>query len=490
MLASHAGGHHSRRSKTRQDSVTAIDVSSAVPSDVTKVLDILSSAGFEAYIVGGAVRDLLLGLKPADYDVATSARPWDVIPLFRRAGWGISDWGVKYGVVSVTHPSTGRTVEISTFRRRIVHRPGLKRALVEEFADNLEDDAFRRDFTINALAMDRQGRVIDFVGGLRDLEDRVLRFVGDPRERIREDPLRILRGARFIAVYRLRIDPDSLQAIASSHGLLDSISSERIGEEIWKTAGKNVRGAWPDYIRFLHMTGLYKSRRLLPELGDMEKIEHPVSMYHMGETLYEHTLHVLDRLEEVAGPDPVLRLAGLLHDIGKIRTQTMGSDGLVRFPRHEVVGAEMAREILVDRWRLPHRIAGRVVRLVRLHMLPHQMLLPDPSRVARRILARMEGDWGMARMLLLHAMADSPRSRAIVYRMILQELDRFRAEQERPKPLLNGYDVIRLYGLEPGPEVGRVKRLLYEIQLEYGLQSREEIVRVACTKYRLCPNTE
>ncbi len=328
------------RKKATQVSMMS-QVYERIPRDVLDALLILSSR-FKAYLVGGCVRDLLLGSNPEDYDIATNVRPQQVLELFRELGWITVPKGIEYGVVSVVHPQTRREIEIATFRKEFYARDFDRRSAVVEFSDDLRDDVVRRDFTVNALAMDVHGNVVDYVGGLRDLEDGIIRFVGNPLERIREDPLRMLRAIRLAAKLGFKIEPRTLNAIQQNAELLRYVSWERIGEEIRKAA-KTPRFAM--FVKLLYESKLY--RYAMPELEDMARCRHPSDgSPHRGETVLEHTINVIEQLDRWKA-DWVTKIAALLHDVGKPRcAQIIG--GKLVFWRHEVVGAEIAEISLGD----------------------------------------------------------------------------------------------------------------------------------------------
>ena len=432
-----------------------------VPGYVRDVMRVLIGGGFEAFVVGGAVRDSVLGVEPSDWDVATNARPGTVIELFSRAGWRVVPKGVRYGVVSVVHPVVRREVEIATYRREVYVRPGDRRSLVASFSDSLYDDVARRDFTINALAADIDGNVIDYVGGLEDLRRGVIQFVGRPEERIREDPLRMIRALRFAAKLGFVIDEAGFDAIKRMAGMVRFLSRERIGEEVVKAA-RTPRFAL--FAELLYESNLYKY--IIPEYDDMASVRHPVTKWHYGETVLVHTFDTLRRADE-AGLDWRVKLALLLHDTGKpyVFRETGG------FVGHEKVSAEIAKEFVLERLRLSWKVADIVVGIVRSHMWPlHVATNLGIDVLAEKSIAKY-GE--LAPLILEHAYADTGD------KSFLEQARKARKLLSVPKPLLNGHDIMEIYGLRPGPEVGRLKRVLYEIQLRYGLTQKADVVRKA-----------
>ncbi len=448
-----------------------------IPFDVREAMDILRRHGYEAYLVGGCVRDLILGIEPNDYDVVTNARPEEVLTIFERLGWIVVPKGIEYGVVSVVNPVTRREIEIATYRKEFYAQEFNRRSAVVEFANSLAEDVARRDFTINALAMDENGDVIDYVGGLEDLKKGIIRFVGNPDERIREDPLRMLRALRFAAKLGFRIDPKTLEAIKRNTELIKYVSWERIGDEIVKAAKTNHFAL---FVKLLYETGLYKY--ILPELGEMARTRHGFGEHHRGETVLEHTLEVLERLDKMHA-DYVTKLAALLHDVAKpITRREMG--GKVTFYGHEVAGAKLAEKIL-RRWRRPSKLIEEVKEIIRAHMEP--LTMAKQGLDARKIAAKLVAKHGKLAINILElAMADAPE-----YAKLFSEAIRYAKEMlSKPKPLVSGYEVMKLYGVKPGPEVGKIKNALYEIQLRYGLKSKKEVIERACKELGICPKTE
>jgi len=425
-----------------------------IPGDVLEAMDILIAAGFRAYIVGGAVRDLLLGAEPHDYDVATDATPQQVIELFERAGWKAIPTGVEYGTVTVVHPETRRRIEVTTFRREL-YLGGRGRKPVVSWARTLAEDVQRRDFTINALAIDRSGNIVDLVGGLEDLRRGVVRFVGDPEERIGEDPLRMLRAIRIAAKLGFGIDPASFEAIRRSAERILEVSWERVRDEILKAAET------PRFARFVELlaeSGL--ARYVLPELLEMMRVRHAAKGRHRGESVYEHTLDALRRLDEV-GARPLLKIAALLHDVGK----TLAGPGEhEHFYGHETAGARIAEEVL-RRLRFSSAEIRYVVTIVRLHMLPINLLSQgiDCERIARKLIAKV-GE--LAPDLLIHAYADAGDERFLQIAGRARELLRVLST----RPLIDGRTIVAAFPeRKPGPWVGELKRKLFELQLETGI---------------------
>jgi len=403
----------------------------------------LKSAGHEALYAGGCVRDRLLGHEPKDYDIATSALPTEVLKLFP----GSNEVGAHFGVVIVRH--AGHHIEIATFRTDGSYGDGRRPDSVE--FSNAEEDAKRRDFTINGLFEDPQsGEIIDHVGGRRDLEAGILRAIGDPAQRFREDALRLLRAIRFNAHLGFELDPATATALRNQAPLLARISPERIRDEFSRilTSPRRRRGM----VQLVHC-GLME--QFLPEFLPLIGCEQPPQWHPEGD-VYTHTLLMLDMLADDAPLE--LCLAVLLHDIAKPPTRTVDEDsGRIRFNGHDALGAEMARSIL-SRLRYPNRVIDAVCPMVARHM---KFMHVQEMRVAK--LKRFMAEPTFDMELELHRV-DCASSNGFTdnYEFLLAKREEFANEPLIPGPLVSGGDLIRL-GLEPGP---RFKEILENIQTE------------------------
>ncbi|MFO7246304.1 MAG: HD domain-containing protein [Thermaerobacter sp.] len=423
-----------------------------IPSGVRRVLLGLARAGHQACLVGGCVRDLLLGRPPSDWDVATDARPERVQALFDRT----RPTGIAHGTVTVLVGR--RPVEVTTFRTEGTYSDRRRPDWVE-FTGRLELDLARRDFTINAMALDHRGRLHDPFGGLRDLEAGVIRTVGDPGARFQEDALRMLRAVRFAAQLEFRIEPEVLEAIREHAALLGHVSAERIRDEFSKIL---LAPRPAPALETLRETGLLE--RFLPELLEGVGVAQNV---HHAFTVWEHNVLACQH----ARPDLVLRLAALLHDVAKPRCLTVDPDGSRHFYHHEVVGAQMADAIL-RRLRFDNATREKVVHLIRHHLALHHY--PDMSDAAVRRLIRRIGLEHLDDLIALR-IADrkasgtkrSELSRGT--RLLLRRIEQVLAEDAAfgLKDLkVDGHDVMRVLGIPPGPLVGRILNALLEAVLE------------------------
>jgi poly(A) polymerase len=424
------------------------------------------AAGHRIYLVGGSVRDALLGEAPKDLDVTTDARPDDIERLV--GGWAEHVWlqGKVFGTVGCSRGDL--RLEITTFRAE-VYRPESRKPSVT-FADDLETDLSRRDFTVNAMAISLPEPVLsDPFGGLDDLlVRRRLRTPLDPETSFGDDPLRMLRAARFITSLGLEPEPAVVAAVEALAGRLEIVSPERIRDELSKllVAADPAPGLW-----FLVRTGL--ADEFLPELPALALEQDPI---HQHKDVLAHTIAVVAKTR----PELVVRLAALLHDIGKPKTRSFGSDG-VSFHLHDMVGARMAEERL-RALRYPNEVIEAVTALIALHLRFHTYRMGWTDKAVRRYVR----DAGPLLDELNHLVRcdcttrNQAKARALSRRM--DELDRRiaeLAEQEELssiRPPLDGHRVMELLGVPPGPVVGEALEMLLEARLDEGPMSEDDAV--------------
>lgn len=423
--------------------------------DAREVCAVLQEAGFEACFVGGCVRDWLLGLEPHDIDVATSARPEQVAALFEKT----REVGAHFGVVLV-HFSFA-VIEVATFRRDGEYidfrRP------VEVHYGTMEEDAKRRDFTINAMFYDPiGGKLKDFYSGTLDLRRRILRSVGHARDRFEEDALRLMRAVRLAIRFDLEIELHTRKAIVAKAPNLQKISMERIGEELVRIL------TGPNAGRAMHlMSDLGIWAQIVPEVEALKGCEQGADKHPEGD-VFVHTALALDKLPP--DPPPELALSVLLHDIAKPRTQKR-EEGRIRFLGHQKVGAEMAEEIC-RRLKLSAAVAEEVADLV-----DHHMQFMDVWKMKESKLKRFLGKANFPKHLELHK-CDSLASHGDLdaYNFCVdrrRELAVEHGEEMKPKPLATGEDLITL-GLKPGPRFRELLDALHDEQLEGRVRTREE----------------
>ena len=420
----------------------------AVPAPVLELLRTLWAAGHASYVVGGSLRDVLLDREAHDWDLATAALPDEVLALFEGAVYEN-----KFGTVAVRgHPEP---YQITTFRSDHDYAD-FRRPHRVEFGTSLEADLARRDFTVNALAwgaapaaegVTPDPALVDPFGGVPDAAGRILRAVGDPATRFEEDALRMIRAVRFAATLGLSIEPATLRAITDKSPLVGHLSGERIAAELdWILAAPRPSVG----LRLLADTGLLAG--FAPDLAAQRGVAKNTIA---GEDLWDHTVRTVD----AASPSPIVRLAALVHDIGKPET---AADG--HFYGHETVGAERARELL-DRLHEPRAVTWQVAHLVRNHMFRYE---PSWSDAAVR---RFIGKIGVDHLDELFALREADNEGSGVDRSA-DRLDELRARVatelsrgpvlDRSSLAIGGTELIEELGLEPGPRLGRVLDALVE----------------------------
>jgi len=363
--------------------------SSKVPDYVTHVTNELEKAGFEAFLVGGCVRDLILGREPKDWDVTTNAKPGDIIVIFEKTVYE-NDFGtvgvcipVNWPDVTsetsedVTHVTKYNIIEVTPYRIEAQYSD-FRHPDEVKFSDKIEDDLQRRDFTINAMALNDKGHLIDLYKGQEDLRDKVIRAVGDPNERFQEDALRMLRAIRFATQLDFAIDYNTMNAIVDNSHLLKNISGERIRDEFVKIieSGKPSMG-----IAMLSKLGLLKY--VIPEL------EEGIGCIQGGAHIYDVFEHCLQALDHAANKEfkTEVRLAALFHDIGKPKARRAGTKKEYTFYGHEVVGERIVKKIM-ERLKFPKKTSDLVVSLVRNHMFfsdTEQISLSAVRRIVQKV---------------------------------------------------------------------------------------------------------
>lgn len=424
----------------------------------------LREAGHHAYLVGGCVRDILLGREPADFDVSTDATPDRVRKLFPRS-LGV---GAQFGVIIVLddeHEEASSQVEVATFRSDIGYSDGRHPDSVV-YASSAQEDVKRRDFTINALLLDpATGDVLDYVGGRDDLKAGIIRAIGRAEDRFREDKLRMVRGVRFAARFRYALEAHTFSAIAKLSDQISQVSPERLRDELTKllTEGAARRG-----FELLDETRLLQE--ILPEVAAMKGVEQP-PQYHPEGDVWIHTLLMLEQLP--AGCPATLAWGVLMHDVGKPPTFTppAGPNGRIRFDEHAEVGTRMAEEIC-RRFRFSNDRTDQIAALVANHMRFKDVLQMKPATLKRFVRL---GDFG--EHLELHRLDCVSSHRHLEnYEFVRRFLAETPPDQVRPPRLISGQDLIDL-GLRPGPDFKVLLEAVEEAQLNGSLTTRDEALR-------------
>ena len=448
-----------------------------VPKRLTEALEtavelagLFEAHGARLYLVGGVVRDAVLGrLEPgADLDFTTDALPSlteDILSSWADAVWS---QGKRFGTIGAERH--GRRFEVTTHRAE-AYAPSSRKPKVK-FSTALEADLSRRDFTVNAMALSLPDlKLVDPFDGVADLAAKRLRTPLSPEVSFTDDPLRMLRAARFIAGYNLVPEPGLVAAVTSLHTRLDIVSDERVRDELDKliVVPDPSPGLW-----FLVETGL--AEEFIPELPALALEQDPL---HRHKDVLAHTIAVVQR----AKPDRIVRLAALFHDIGKPKTRSFGPGGTVTFHHHELVGARMTRDRM-RALRYPAEDIEKVSRLVELHLRFHTYAMGWTDSAVRRYV-RDAGDLLVPLNELTRAdctTSNPARARSLTERMdsFERRLSELRAKEELAaiRPDLDGRDVMEHLGIRPGPLVGRALAHLLEARLEEGPHSRDEALRL------------
>jgi tRNA nucleotidyltransferase/poly(A) polymerase len=427
----------------------------------TEIIRRLRQAGHQALLAGGCVRDEWLGRTPKDYDVTTSATPDQVIRLFP----GAITVGAHFGVVIVR--LDGQQIEVATFRTDGSYEDG-RRPNSVTFA-TAEEDAKRRDFTVNGLFRDPiSNQIIDYVGGVADLKKGVLRAIGDPTQRFREDHLRLLRAVRFATVLGFDIEPNTWQAIVNHAHLISKVSAERVRDECIRLFLHPARLRGFD---LLVDSGLMQ--HILPEILALKGVEQPPQWHPEGD-VFIHTRLMLSLLPEEASLPLVLSV--LLHDIAKPATFTVDETGRIRFNGHDKMGAEMTQSIL-RRLRFPNDVIEPTCTAVEYHMV-----FKDVKKMRTSTLRRMMARPTWPDELALHRV-DCLGSNGNLdnYNFMLSKAEEFAQAPLIPEPLLTGRDLIK-QGWQPGKELGLLLKKVQDAQLEGLLVTREEALAWLATQ--------
>jgi putative nucleotidyltransferase with HDIG domain len=416
----------------------------------------LRDHGYSAYLVGGCVRDLKLGIPPKDYDIATQATPDEIHDLFPDA----LRVGAHFGVMLLRRGELA--LEVATYRSDYDYTDGRRPSEVR-FESDPREDAARRDFTINALLMDPvTGEVLDFVGGLPDLEARVIRAIGNPLQRFEEDRLRLLRAVRFAARLQFEIDPATLDAIKLMAPRIHDVAAERIREELVRilTEGQARRG-----LELLDETGLLKE--ILPEVSAMKGVEQPPEFHPEGD-VWTHTLIMMEGLRN---PSPALAMGVLLHDVGKPPTFRIAER--IRFDGHVEAGVEIAKKIL-SRLRFSNDDCDQVIALIANHMR-----FKDAPKMKESTLKRFLRLPEFGEHLELHRLdCESSHGSLDNYQFVRDRRETLGEERIAPPKLVTGSDLIAA-GFHPGPQFGKVLREIEDAQLEGRITTKEEGLELA-----------
>ena len=458
------------------------DAQRAVTAELDRIAPVIDTlgerfarAGHELALVGGPVRDAMLGRQHNDLDFTTSARPEQTEALLK--GWADAIWDVGRAFGTIGCRKGDWQVEITTYRSE-AYDPSSRKPAVD-FGDTLAGDLGRRDFTVNAMAVLVPGRVVeDPHGGVVDLAHRVLRTPGRPEASFSDDPLRMMRAARFAAQLGFSVDPAVVDAMTAMAGRIEIISAERVRDELVKL----VCAPYPRLgLRLLVDTGL--AALVLPELPALalERDEH-----HRHKDVYEHTLTVLEQAIDLeprlpgGGPDFVARFAALMHDVGKPRTRRFVDDGTVTFHHHDVVGAKMTRKRM-KALRFSNDETDAVTKLVELHLRFHGYGTGEWTDAAVRRYVRDAGDQLERLHVVTRADCTTRNQRKAdrlrrTYDDLEARIARLSEQEELDaiRPDLDGNQIMEILGIGPGREVGMAYKFLLELRMDNGPMSEED----------------
>jgi len=428
-----------------------------VPKEVSRITDELRDADFEAFLVGGSVRDLLLGKEPKDWDITTNATPEEIQKIFPDSFYENS-----FGTVGVKTDSEDiklKVVEITPYRKEGKYSDHRHPDSVI-FSTKIEDDLMRRDFTINALALGKDGEVVDLFGGEKDLQNGLIRTVGNPDERFTEDALRILRAVRFMAELGFAIESETLKSIQEKGSDLEHISKERIRDEFTKIINsKNPMIA----LELLQRMNLL--RYISPLLEEMVGVEQNKQAHKYD--VWEHCLRSLQHAADKEYPFEI-RLSALLHDIAKPRTKRVSGNGATSFHNHEVVGAQMAHEILTE-LNYSKEIVKNVRKLVRWHMF-----FSDPDEITlsavRRIITKVGEDniWNLINLRICDRIGTGrPKEEPYRLRKYKSMIDEaLRAPLSVKMLAVDGNTLMNECEIKAGPEIGLILHILLDEVLD------------------------
>ncbi len=487
------------------------DETALIPKELSSVVDLYSKAGFEIYLVGGGVRNVLLNKKPENCDLTTNATPEQSLEVLKDLD---PFYNNDFGTVSynVTVDGNEELYEITTYRSEKEYSD-FRRPDNITWGKTLEEDVVRRDFTVNAMVIgkrtlelenprtqDTKWEIIDMVGGLQDFEAGLIRAVGEPDKRFQEDALRMMRCIRFAAKLGFRIDQETLEAVKKNAQLLEKISKERVREEFMRIIGSN----YPvDGLNLLISTNLINY--FLPEILEGKDVRQG------GHHEWSVMEHSIQSLGNCPSPDPVIRLCALLHDVGKPRSQrykcrkcektfrdlpgemhscancgfSQPTRGMITFYGHEVIGARMAKEI-AERLRFNRKQIEKIETLVRWHMFAYQPSMTDAS--IRRLIRKV-GKENIADLVLLR-ISDRKGSGAKTTSWRFLELQKRIGEQlyepmEINDMAVNGKDVMEVLGVNPGPIIGKVLKDLFEEVIEDTSKNQREYLLEKIKAYKV-----
>lgn len=431
-----------------------------IPKSVEEIMNVFSKSNYEIYIVGGAVRDLLMGRIVNDWDFTTNATPDEILKTLPN---GFYD--NEFGTVGIVVEDYKKPFQITTFRTERGYSDSRHPDEIT-WGKSLQEDLSRRDFTINALALDKNKKVIDLYNGKKDIENKLIRAVGDPNERFSEDALRMMRAVRIAGELNFRIEENTFEAIKTNSYLINKIAKERVKDELFK-----ILSSGNPYEGIVHFKESSLMQEILPELTKCFGVEQKSPGRHH---IYDVGTHLLMSLKECRSTDPITRFATLIHDIGKPQTYRKLESGTITFYNHEMVSTKIAQNI-AERLKFSNDEKDKFVKLVRWHQFTVDEHQTDSA--IRRIL-RNVGPENMEDMLALRV-ADRLGGGARETSWRLEEFKKRLVEvQKEPFTVadlkISGFDVMEKLGIKPGPEVGKILNDLFEKVINKEVENEKE----------------
>lgn len=432
-----------------------------LPPFVEQIIKKFEKEGFEIYVVGGAVRDLLTDKEVYDWDFTTNATPEEMLKIFPDAFYDN-----KFGTVGIADESSKNPYEITTFRKEYGYSD-TRRPDKVEWGKSLEEDLSRRDFTINAMALGNKG-IIDLYDGQKDLKDKVIRTVGDPNERFSEDALRMMRAIRIASELGFTIEDKTFVGIQKNATLINKIAKERVKDELFKI----LKSPNPyDGIFLLRESGLLAE--ILPELEKTFGVEQKSPQRHHK---YDVGTHLLYSLKECRSKDPVVRFATLLHDIGKPQTYKKLSTGVITFYNHEMVGTKIVSNI-ADRLKLSKKEKEKLVTLVRWHQFSVTEMQTDSA--IRRFVKNvgLENIQDMLDLRVADRLGSGARETSWRLEDFKKRIEEVQKEPFSVKDLkIDGNDVMKELNLKPGPKIGEILEKLFNEVVEKKVENKKGVL--------------
>lgn len=450
------------------------DTLKLIPSDAIKIIEMLNNSGFEAYLVGGCVRDMLMGVKPHDWDICTSATPEETKEVMKNNNIYTFDSGIKHG--TITAVINGENFEVTTYRSEADYSDGRHPDKVE-FIKDIHEDLKRRDFTINAMAYNPLiDKLVDNFGGATDLKNKIIKAVGNPSDRFEEDSLRILRALRFAIRYQFDIDKETSLCMHRQRGLMVNLSKERITAELEKmlTCEKPIQKHFMEYKDIIGT--------IIPNIIQCFNFNQN-NKYHKHD-VYEHIVNVVDNCKTNKFE---IKMAALLHDIGKPKAYVEDENGCGHFYGHPLISHEISQGILLNDFRVPNETLERVLELVKYHDMEVASTKASVKRALNKHGIDFMHDWFILKQADMddHIYPDKNKNYMLdinrlskLMQQILQEQSCFSLKDLA----INGKDIMELLALKPGKHIGIILNTLLEEVIDEKISNETEVLMSRATE--------